>query len=1662
MLFAIMIIIMYQSLAQANVDYPVKPWDQWVIYPGSSFGDHRAEGYHSGVDLNLPTGDRGLPVYAIDDGQVYKIDDRGSLGWSVVIKHTSLNQLYTIPARQTQDYQYTEQKINVIFSVYIHINPVSKLKKKITQPDGTTVTKGEIIGYIYNLASGAHLHFEIRNSNAQHSNGGSMLLPISNWAPNGTENNNGHYINMQKLVESGARHPLDFLQANVGNIVPIVQPCLVQSPDSGDVYKFRVYWLQNNKLYWITDMDIINNKMANIPRWDKIGQYPSNQLNGYLGWPGEENNMRFIVADSRSEGLLIRQQGRSEVYVVKDGKRRWIQTMEAIKWLGANWEPDIIEVTSSVISKYVPNQGADVYDVGRDAPTQAKDEFISAYKRAQVVQVPGFPGSWSEYLRFPTEAIRDAKPSGYSGITGKYQVFDEGMIYWTEKYGAFETHGAIFMKYRELGGSANKLGFPVSDEHDWQGNRRSDFEGGYIYWIPSTNETKVYYKNTQPVVSDIPDQTIDEGESFATIKLDDYVSDPDNTDAEIKWTVTGNTKLTVAISNDRVATITVSDPEWSGSEILTFTATDPGGLKTGDTAKFTVNPVNDPPVVIDIPDQTINEGGTFPAIKLDDFVSDPDNADAEIKWTVTGNTKLTVAISNDRVATITVSDPEWSGSEILTFTATDPGGLKTGDTAKFTVNPVNDPPVVIDIPDQTINEGGTFPAIKLDDFVSDPDNTDAEIKWSVFGNTKLVVNIDNSHIATIKVSDPEWNGSEILTFTAEDLGGLKASDTAKFTVSTVNDPPVVTNIPDQTIDEGKAFATIKLDDYVSDPDNTDAEMKWTVTGNTKLVVNVDNSRIAAITMSDPEWNGSETITFTATDPGGLKASDTAKFTVSAVNDPPVVADIPDQTIDEGGTLTAIKLDDYVSDPDNTDAEMKWTVTGNTKLTFAISNDRVATITATDPEWNGSEMLTFTAEDPGGLKASDSAKFTVNAVNDPPVVTDIPDQTINEGGTFTTIKLDDYVSDPDNTDAEIKWTVTGNTKLTVAVDSDRVATITVSDPEWNGSEILTFTAEDPGGLKASDTAKFTVSAVNDPPVVIDIPDQTIDEGGTFATIKLDDYVSDPDNTDAEMKWSVTDNTKLTVAVDKDRVATITVSDPKWNGSETLTFTAEDPGGLKASDTAKFTVNPVNDPPVVKDIPDQTIDEGATFSTIKLDDYVSDPDNTDAEIKWSVTGNTKLTVAVDNDRVATITVSAPEWNGKETLTFTAEDPNGLKASDTAKFTVNAVNDPPVVTDIPDQTIIACQPFTNIELGDYVTDVDNANSEISWTVTGNSKVSISIDADRVAVITIADPDWRGSEVVTFTAKDSTGLSASDTVNFTVKVLLGDVNKDCAVKPSDAIIALQIAAGLKEPNDYEKVAADMTGDGKILANDAIKILQAAVGLGAPDMNFPAVKKPITLALSDLHGTAGDTVILPLNVDNTNNLAGGDICIVYNNTILQALEVSSTSNVLMVSKISDPGVIRVSFAGSGKLNESNLANVKFKVLSDGISPLKFKSVELYGFDGNSVSLVFTDKEFRSWAVAPERSALLQNYPNPFNPETWIPFQLKEGSNVNIRIYNLSGELVRELEVGYKPAGVYVNRDRAIYWDGKDKLGQSVANGVYFYNINAGSFNAVKKLVILK
>ena len=101
-------------------------------------------------------------------------------------------------------------------------------------------------------------------------------------------------------------------------------------------------------------------------------------------------------------------------------------------------------------------------------------------------------------------------------------------------------------------------------------------------------------------------------------------------------------------------------------------------------------------------------------------------------------------------------------------------------------------------------------------------------------------------------------------------------------------------------------------------------------------------------------------------------------------------------------------------------------------------------------------------------------------------------------------------------------------------------------------------------------------------------------------------------------------------------------------------------------------------------------------------------------------------------------------------------------------------------------------------------------------------------------------------------------------------------------------------------------------------------------------------------------------------------------------------------------------------------------------------------------------------SLTPRETELLANYPNPFNPETWIPYRLAEDAFVTLTIYDLSGQPVRTLDVGHRIASAYENRSKAIYWNGRNGLGERVASGVYFYTLTTEDYSATRKMLVVK
>jgi hypothetical protein len=162
-----------------------------------------------------------------------------------------------------------------------------------------------------------------------------------------------------------------------------------------------------------------------------------------------------------------------------------------------------------------------------------------------------------------------------------------------------------------------------------------------------------------------------------------------------------------------------------------------------------------------------------------------------------------------------------------------------------------------------------------------------------------------------------------------------------------------------------------------------------------------------------------------------------------------------------------------------------------------------------------------------------------------------------------------------------------------------------------------------------------------------------------------------------------------------------------------------------------------------------------------------------------------------------------------------------------------------------------------------------------------------------------------------------------------------------------------------------------------------------------------------------------------------------------QSLNNVDISTLLSEGPISIPpgGTVTVAFAivGGNSLTEleSNSDNL----------------LNLWNSGGTAIEPVQT-------ASIPDRYELAQNYPNPFNPTTNISFQMPKAGNVSLKIFNIVGQEVRNLESDYLTTGTY----QAI-WDGKDNFGKSVASGVYFYQLSVqgeDNLTLTRKMMLMK
>jgi L-ascorbate metabolism protein UlaG (beta-lactamase superfamily) len=203
------------------------------------------------------------------------------------------------------------------------------------------------------------------------------------------------------------------------------------------------------------------------------------------------------------------------------------------------------------------------------------------------------------------------------------------------------------------------------------------------------------------------------------------------------------------------------------------------------------------PMVSPFPESVSTEGAAYAGILyLDDYVEDPEAADAALAWRVAESVHLDIEITKERHLVARSLDANWYGDEQVLLSVCSPLGECASQTASFRVEPTPDDPLIDWIPSQVVGEAAEFPLLDLAWFGSDPDG-DSDLTWTVSGGTWLSPMLAGTALA-VERRDPTWRGTEEIQLRLTDSTGRTAWRQVLYTVAD-GVPVSLTFVPNRPI-----------------------------------------------------------------------------------------------------------------------------------------------------------------------------------------------------------------------------------------------------------------------------------------------------------------------------------------------------------------------------------------------------------------------------------------------------------------------------------------------------------------------------------------------------------------------------------------------------------------------------------------------------------------------------------------------------------------------------------------------------------------------------------------------------------------------------------------------------------------------------------------------
>ena len=707
---------------------------------------------------------------------------------------------------------------------------------------------------------------------------------------------------------------------------------------------------------------------------------------------------------------------------------------------------------------------------------------------------------------------------------------------------------------------------------------------------------------------------------------------------------------TVAVLGNDTVRYTPS-PNYFGADTISYTISDGNGGSASSTVAVTVNPLQDAPVANN-DTATVAEDSVGNAINV--TANDTDVDGDTLTVTAASAANGTAVPSGGNV--LYSPNANFSGTDTINYTISDGKGGTDTATVAVTVSNQNDPPVANDDV-ASVDEDSATNIINVTANDTDPDGDTLTVA-AASTVTGIVVPSGTNVVYT---PPADFVGVAIINYTVSDGNGGADSAIVTVTVSNQNDAPIAVNDV-ATVTEDTTGNIINVVANDSDPDGD----LLTVASASALNGTATPSGSSVVYTPNADFSGQDTITYTISDGNGGTDTATVAVTVTAVNDPPRITGlVAPLSTPEDTPLTIALSALQVSDPDPDDV---YPTGFSLRLDPGANYTVVGNVVTPDDDFSGQISVPATVTDPDGLASPlFQIPITVTQVNDAPVANnDIA--TVAEDSTNNLIAV--AANDTDGDGDTLTVTAASATNGTAVPSGSNVSY--TPNANYSGPDTINYTISDGNGGTDTATVAVTVTAVNDPPRIIELTAPLSTPEDTTLTIPLSALrVSDPDPDDV---YPTGFSLQLLPGANYTVSGTIVTPGENFNGQITVPATVTDPDGLVSpAFSIPVTVTAENDTPALDTpIEDQNAVENSPFA-LDISGNFSDADGD--TLTYSATGlpaSNNITINTETGVISgTPRIEDARDNAPYAVTVTARDPSGATTIGTFDLTISALD-------------------------------------------------------------------------------------------------------------------------------------------------------------------------------------------------------------------------------------------------------------------------------------------------------------------------------------------------------------------------------------------------------